>query len=70
MRYDEYKDSQTPWMGTVPNHWALERAKWSFALRNERGNETPVLLAATQKHGMYPQDLIEGVVKVAEGTDV
>ena len=70
MRYDEYKDSQTPWMGTVPNHWALERAKWSFTLRNERGNETPVLLAATQKHGMYPQDLIEGVVKVAEGTDV
>lgn len=70
MRYDEYKDSQTPWMGTVPNHWALERTKWSFTLRNERGNETPVLLAATQKHGMYPQDLIQGVVKVAEGTDV
>lgn len=70
MKYAEYKDSKTPWMGAVPSHWTLERAKWSFALRNERGNDTPVLLAATQKYGMYPQDLIEGVVKVAEGTDV
>ena len=68
-RYDEYKDSQTTWMGQVPNHWKLERAKWHFTLRNERGNNTPVLLAATQKYGMYPQDMIEGVVKVAEGTD-
>lgn len=64
------KDSCTVWMGPVPSHWKLERAKWHFTFRNERGNDTPVLLAATQKHGMYPQDMIEGVVKVAEGTDV
>lgn len=70
MRYANCKDSKIPWMGTIPSHWMLERAKWSFVLRNERGNDTPVLLAATQKNGMYPQDLIEGVVKVAEGTDV
>lgn len=67
--YAKYKDSLTTWMGEVPNHWKLERAKWSFTLRNERGNNTPVLLAATQKYGMYPQDMLEGVVKVAEGTD-
>lgn len=70
MKYSEYKDSRSTWMGSIPSHWKLERAKWSFTLRNERGNAEPVLLAATQKYGMYPQDLIEGVVKVAEGTDV
>ena len=70
MTYDSYKASQTAWMGEVPEHWKLEKAKWHFALRNERGNENPVLLAATQKNGMYPQDKVEGVVKVAEGTDV
>ncbi len=70
MTYDSYKLSQTAWMGEVPKHWKLEKAKWHFTLRNERGNENPVLLAATQKNGMYPQDKVEGVVKVAEGTDV
>lgn len=69
-QYNEYKDSCTTWMGQVPSHWKLERAKWHFTLRNERGNEIPILLAATQKYGMYPQDMVEGVVKVAEGTDV
>lgn len=69
-RYEEYKDSCTAWMGQIPSHWKLERAKWHFTSRNERGNDTPVLLAATQKYGMYPQDMVEGVVKVAEGTDV
>lgn len=67
--YTDYKASQTTWMGEVPSHWTLERAKWSFTLRNERGNSTPVLLAATQKYGMYPQDMVDGVVKVAEDTD-
>jgi len=66
----EYKELKTNWMGKIPTHWKLEKAKWHFRLRNERGNDTPVLLAATQKHGMYPQDMIEGVVKVAEGTDI
>lgn len=69
-RYEKYKDSCTAWMGQIPSHWKLERAKWHFTSRNERGNDTPVLLAATQKYGMYPQDMVEGVVKVAEGTDV
>lgn len=68
--YEAYKDSCTSWMGMVPSHWKIERAKWHFTMRNERGNEIPVLLAATQKYGMYPQNMIEGVVKVADGTDV
>lgn len=68
--YCNYKDSGAPWLGAVPAHWRLERAKWHFSVRNERGNSEPVLLAATQKNGMYPQEKVDGVVKVADGTDI
>lgn len=68
--YPNYKDSGIQWIGAIPSHWRLERAKFHFSERNERGNATPTLLAATQKYGMYPQELVEGVVKVADGTDM
>ena len=69
-KYEEYKPSETTWMDMIPSHWEIRRAKWSFTQRNERGNAEPVLLAATQKQGMIPQEQIEGTVKVAEGTDL
>src|SRR5689334_10923120 len=28
--YPAYKDSGLPWLGEVPNHWRMERAKWLF----------------------------------------
>jgi type I restriction enzyme S subunit len=28
--YPEYKESGLPWLGQVPGHWPLERAKWLF----------------------------------------
>jgi type I restriction enzyme S subunit len=28
--YPAYKDSGVPWLGDVPAHWRLERAKWLF----------------------------------------
>lgn len=64
------KDSGIEWLGLVPAHWSLSRAKYLFEQRSTRGNTTPVHLAATQSHGMYPQKNLEGVVKVAEGTDI
>ena len=38
--------------------------------RNSKGNVVEVQLAATQKYGMYPQKLLEGVVQVKEDTDL
>ncbi|MCP4548009.1 MAG: restriction endonuclease subunit S [bacterium] len=29
-RYPAYKDSGVPWLGIVPEHWDLKRAKWLF----------------------------------------
>lgn len=66
----EMKDSRVEWIGEMPRHWRIERAKFHFRQSFERGNSTPELLAATQKHGMYPQRLLEGVVQVMAGTDL
>lgn len=28
-RYERYKDSGVEWLGEVPEHWILDRLKWS-----------------------------------------
>ena len=64
------KKSNVEWLGEIPKSWEMERAKFNFSQSLERGNKTPELLAATQKYGMYPQRLLEGVVQVMAGTDL
>lgn len=66
----EMKDSGVEWLGEVPTRWKLHRAKRLFELTNDRGNDDLTLLAATQKHGMWPQDRLEGVVRVKDGADL
>lgn len=70
MGYTEMKDSGIPWMGTIPEHWDIQRAKFHFTQTNTRGNDTPILLAASQKYGVCPQSWLEGVVQVSENTDL
>ena len=64
------KPSGVAWLGDIPEWWEVDKAKRFFRQTNTRGNVTPTLLAATQKYGMYPQDRLEGVVKVKEETDL
>ena len=66
----EMKDSGVEWLGEVPAGWGLHRAKRLFKLTNDRGNDDLTLLAATQKYGMWPQDRLEGVVRVKDDTDL
>lgn len=64
------KDSGVEWLGEVPAGWELHRAKRLFKLTNDRGNDSLTLLAATQKYGMWPQDRLEGVVRVKDDADL
>lgn len=64
------KDSGVEWIGEIPSHWELIKARWVFRQSNSKGNENEVLLSATQKFGMFPQDEIEGTVKVKADTDL
>ena len=65
-----YKDSGIEWIGKIPDTWEVDIAKHVFKQRRDKGNDECQLLAATQKYGMYPQHLLEGVVKVAADTDL
>ena len=35
-RYEEYKESGTPWLGAIPSHWEVQRFKWLIK-RNDGG---------------------------------
>lgn len=64
------KDSGIPWVGMIPEGWEAKKIKYFFKATNTRGNSCLQLLSATQKYGMYPQSKLEGVVQVAEKTDL
>ena len=32
------RDSGVPWLGDIPTHWEIERARWLFVERDERSN--------------------------------
>ncbi len=69
-RYDKYKDSGVEWIGEVPAGWEVRKGKNIFNQRSTKGSNTNTLLSATQKNGMYPQHLVEGVVQVKQDTDL
>lgn len=64
------KDSGIDWIGEIPMDWDILRGKTVFSQRNSKGNHELRLLSATQKQGMLPQDLLEGVVLTNENTDL
>lgn len=64
------KDSGIEWIGEIPADWTLQRGKTIFAQRLTKGNQSEILLAATQKYGMLPQLEVEGVVQVKEDADL
>lgn len=66
----EMKDSGIEWIGEIPVDWTLRRGKTIFAQRLTKGNQSKVLLAATQKYGMLPQSEVEGVVQVKEDANL
>lgn len=66
----QYKDSGIEWIGRIPREWKTVKGKNIFSQRKEKGNSDCTLLAATQKNGMYPQHLLEGVVKVSKDADL
>ena len=55
-RYPEYKDSGLPWLGQVPGHWGMRRAKVLLRERVEKGFPNEPLLAATQSKGVVRKE--------------
>lgn len=64
------KNSGVDWLGQIPAHWNLKRAKFVFKQSSSKGNSRLVLLSATQDRGVVDKSTLEGVVQVAESADL
>lgn len=64
------KDSGVDWIGIVPEHWDMRRAKAMFRQSTSKGNERLVLLSATQDRGVVDKSTLDSVVQVSEDADL
>lgn len=65
--YPEYKDSGLPWLGRVPAHWEIRRAKYLFRcvdIRSTSGKEE--LLTVSSQRGVVPRSSIKVTMFKAE----
>jgi type I restriction enzyme, S subunit len=54
--YPEYKESDLPWLGQVPRHWEIKRAKSIFQCIDQRsGTGKEELLTVSSAHGVVPR---------------
>ena len=53
------KPSGAHWLGNVPEHWTMRRAKQLFSPRRELARPDDIQLSATQAYGVIPQDEYE-----------
>ncbi len=72
----ERKDNGRDWLGLIPKAWILQKGKYIFRQRNERGNDFSLeLLSPTQRYGVIPQTMYEeltgaSAVKLSEKADL
>ena len=64
------KDSGVDWIGIVPEHWEMRRAKAMFRQSTSKGNDRLVLLSATQDRGVVDKSTLDSVVQVSEDADL
>ena len=48
--YDQYKDTGIPWLGKIPAHWEIERAKYFFNKVDERSKSGLEELLSVSEH--------------------
>ena len=68
------KPSGVEWLGDVPEHWEIRRAKRLFTPRRELARSNDVQLSATQAYGVIPQSEYEEkvgrkIVKISRHLD-
>ena len=60
--YPAYKPSGVDWLGEVPSHWDVRRAKRVFGPRNEYARPGDTQLSATQAYGVIAQAKYEAKI--------
>lgn len=57
-KYAEYKDSGVEWLGEIPSHWDCFDGKRIFSSVRQPALSSDEQLAASQKYGVIPQNLM------------
>lgn len=57
--YAKYKASGIAWLGDIPEHWEVRKAKKMFRERSEKGFENEPFLAATQEKGVVLKSMLK-----------
>lgn len=69
-RYKAYKESELPWLRTIPEHWEVKRIKDIFTEISDKGYADEPILCSTQKFGVIPQSMYENrIVIVNKGLE-
>ncbi len=64
------RDSSVPWIGEIPKHWEIKRAKWLFKERDQRTeNDEGELLTVSHITGVTPRSEKEVYMFEAETTE-
>ena len=58
-KYNEYKESEYEWLGRIPLHWELKKAKWGFKEKSIKGYPNEILLSVSKGRGVIPRDKLE-----------
>ncbi len=58
--YPAYRDSRSPWLGDVPEHWDVRRNGRLFAQRNETGFDELPILEVSLRTGVRVRDFENG----------
>ncbi len=65
--YEHYKESGVEWLGRIPAHWEIVKAKRLFKNVSEKGFKDEQLLSATKDKGIIPRDQLEQRVVMPTG---
>lgn len=58
--YPEYKDSGSPWLGPIPQHWGVRSFRTVISRRNERNHPDFPLLSVAREKGVFVRSLTGG----------
>lgn len=64
-KYSSYKASDVEWLGSIPEHWKIVKAKRIFKEVSIKNHPNEPLLAATQTKGVIPKSLYENTTVTA-----
>lgn len=56
-KYSDMRHTKEAWLSQIPNSWKMQKIKWAFMERSEKGYPEEQLLVASQNMGVVPKQI-------------